>query len=155
LNLKTEWDGIQADVVYTYRKRGLEQDVILRQSPALPKDFAADTTLLVVVTEFIAPPDPQKTEVVLKKEDDATLRALMAVPDLINEDLNFGAMQMLLGRAFVSDVPRTDPSQPMIPIAKHWLSTPDRRTFLTEAVEFASIQNLLKGFAQAPAPKSK
>src|SRR5204863_8171899 len=96
-----------------------------------------------------------KTEVVLKKEDDATLRALMAVPDLINEDLNFGAMQMLLGRAFVSDVPRTDPSQPMIPIAKHWLATPDRRTFLTEAVEFACIQHLLKGFAQAPAPKSK
>jgi hypothetical protein len=54
--------GLKADVVYTYRKSGLEQDVILRESPPDPEEFGlrAEATRLEVLTEFFGAPEPVK-----------------------------------------------------------------------------------------------
>jgi hypothetical protein len=50
--------GISADLLYTYRRAGFEQDVLLRQAPPGPEQFGLDpgTTRLEVYTEFIEAP---------------------------------------------------------------------------------------------------
>src|SRR6267142_4321584 len=51
---------LHADVRYTYRRSGLEQDVILREAPPAPEEFGLDsrTTRLQVLTEFESPTQP-------------------------------------------------------------------------------------------------
>ena len=48
------FDGVKADVQYTYRKSGMEQDVILRAQPPTPESFglSSATTELEILTEF-------------------------------------------------------------------------------------------------------
>lgn len=52
------FEGVTADVRYTYKRSGLEQDVILRQQPPTPESLGlnSDTTELEVMTAFINPP---------------------------------------------------------------------------------------------------
>lgn len=52
------FNGLLADVQYTYTRGGFEQDVILREQPPAPELFGMnpDTTELEVFTEFINPP---------------------------------------------------------------------------------------------------
>ncbi|HYV26896.1 MAG TPA: hypothetical protein VFA77_05155, partial [Candidatus Eisenbacteria bacterium] len=142
------FDGLRADVRFTYRRSGLEQDVILRQRPALPEGWQPAHARLAVVTEFLDPPVPQIREIILKKEEDPAKRVQMAMPDLINQDLNFGGVQMFLGRAFSVEGEQTDNGLPMIPIAKTWWQA-EGRTFLTEQVEHEAIAPLLRDLPQA------
>ncbi|MEK7678301.1 MAG: hypothetical protein AAB676_20920 [Verrucomicrobiota bacterium] len=142
------FQGIQADVRYTYTRTGLEQDVILRETPVLPEGFSADTSLLVVVTEFLTPPVPLKMATVLKQEKDEAIRATLAQPDLINEDLDFGAMQMRLGRAFSIGAGRAEVDSARVAVAKTWLEAAGR-TFLMEQVEYGVIKKLLEKPRQA------
>jgi hypothetical protein len=53
------FDGVKADVCYTYRKGSFEQDVILREQPPTPESLGLNSasTELEVITEFLdAPP---------------------------------------------------------------------------------------------------
>ena len=53
--------GVRADVRYTYRKDGLEQDVVLREKIPAPESYGLNsaTTELEVATEFMEPPTAQ------------------------------------------------------------------------------------------------
>jgi hypothetical protein len=80
------FQGIKADVRYTYRKGSFEQDVILREQPPTPESFGLDpnTTELEVMTEFINPP-----AAVLKNSNRGA-----------DDDVNWGAMRINGGKAF-------------------------------------------------------
>src|SRR5581483_9816271 len=83
----------KADVRYTYTRGGFEQDVILREAPPTPEAYGFNpaTTRLLVLTEFVDPPQPQKRNLHLDQLDGR---------GLADEELNFGAMRMSRGRAF-------------------------------------------------------
>lgn len=120
--------GLNADVRYTYRKSGLEQDIILREQPAKPENYGLNlaTTKLQAITEFLSPPTPEQRPLKTKTIEDVTL--------------DFGSMRMILGKAFSVDA-ENDPTK-KIPVSKRWL-TVDGRTVLIEEVALSNIQKQL------------
>ena len=56
--------GLDADLLYTYRKSGFEQDVVFRAQPPAPEQFGFDSanTKLQLLTEFFNPPSPAVIE---------------------------------------------------------------------------------------------
>jgi hypothetical protein len=133
--------GLKADVVYIYRKSGLEQDVILRESPPDPEEFGllAEATRLEVLTEFFGAPEPVKRARVLDRVDDLSLRAAMAEPDWVDEELDFGPVWLGAGRALsLSDwLEGKTPAAP-IPVGKRWVRQ-DGRTLLFESADYWAL----------------
>ncbi len=132
------FNGLQADVRYTYRRSGFEQDVILREQPPTPKELglAPDTTRLEVLTEFIESPTPAKRTVGLEsKASDA------------DQSLYFGAMTMVRGRAFSTG----EPSRTNRPVAvsKSWEQI-EGRPFLIEQVDYNQIAPKLNTLPKTP-----
>ena len=120
------FDRVKCDLRYTYRLGGFEQDIILKENPALPKGFNADTTRLEVWTEFIESPEPAITQ-----------RGRAGMTD---DTLDFGEMKTGAGKAFaLGDEPNTKNGAP---VAKRWL-TIEGRTFLIEAARFLSAKPTL------------
>jgi hypothetical protein len=101
----------KADVRYTYRKSGFEQDVILRERPPLPEAYglSSQTTKLQVWTEFLNPPEPVIKAVKARARDDREMQ---------DQDLNFGEMRLGRGRALTV---RAGKGQE-VPMVKEWLS---------------------------------
>lgn len=164
---------IDADIRYTYSKSGLEQDVILKQSPPGPAAFGLDpaTTRLEVLTEFIDAPEPRVTSKKLREETQANRRARMVEPDLIDESLEFGTVAISLGKAFsaaphTEKVPPPDPnlgrgikagppaSSSSTPIAKRWQLL-EGRQFLIESVEYKDLPRFAEEAGLAVAPVSR
>ncbi len=144
------FEGISADVRYTYTKAGFEQDVILRSSPPTPESYGlnSSSTRLEVWTEFISPPQPNQTATPID------LSGIPTSPDQgIDTQLDFGSMRMGSGKAFV--IGSEDESLALV--AKSWVQA-DNRTFLVEAVALAPIESELqllpaaKGGAQIRKP---
>ena len=81
------FDGFKASVRYTYTRGSFEQDIILLESPALPEAYGLDpaTTRLVVMTEFLNPPQPAVQESVIKDPAGAPLQ---------DDTLDFGALHI-------------------------------------------------------------
>lgn len=134
---------IRADLRYTYKLNGFEQDVILREQPPAPDDLGlnAETSQLVVLTEFVDAPEPRREARVLKK------RQIQGrdVDTLTDETLDFGRMMMGVGRAFrLEQQPGQQPNKAVeqVPVGKRWLRQ-GGRTFLIEAVEYPDIKPLL------------
>ena len=125
------FDGVLADVRYTYRRSGFEQDVILRGQPASPTNFNmnAETTRLVVFTEFLNPPIPVKTT------------NAVAGTDLVDETLSFGKTKMIRGKAFPLQNAGGQPGN--VPTAKSWI-TVSGRTFLIEEVKYRAVEEQLQ-----------
>jgi len=85
--------GLKADLLYIYTKAGFEQDVILREQPPTPESFGLSANArLQVLTEFFDPPQPTVTTTKLPNQ---------AGIALTNENLDFGVMKMVPGRAFL------------------------------------------------------
>jgi|GEM_PF-1414484 len=137
------FDGVRADLVYTYRKRGIESDVVLREVPPGPAEFGLipETTLIEVVTEFFDPPQPIKSEKLLATLDEPELREAVAEPDWVDEDLNFGASRITEGRAFAWSAREAAQVRPegFARVAKRWVQTDDGRTLLIESAEYVSL----------------
>ena len=85
--------GLDADILYSYTRSGLEQDIVIRSQPPTPAslDLNPDTTRLQVLTEFFDPPQPRQTTRTLPAQ------AGLALTD---DTLDFGTMQMVPGKAF-------------------------------------------------------
>lgn len=131
---------LKADLRYTYKLHGFEQDVILRERPPSPADFGFDPeeTELVVLTEFVVAPEPVRTGHVLKRK----VRQGQEVDGLSDETLEFGAMMMGPGKAFqLGDQGRQDPGKAgsLIPVGKRWLKK-DGRTYLLESVDYPDLK---------------
>ena len=118
-----------ADVRYTYKRSGVEQDIIVEQQLPTPDQYGLNpsTTWLQVWTEFINPPAPTVTPIA----NGADVR------------LDFGMMHMEWGRAFVMGNESNS-----IPVNKQW-RTVQGRTFLIEQVPFANVATQLQDLPPA------
>ena len=135
------FEGVDADVRFTYRISGFEQDVILRSQPPAPQKFGLNptNTHLEVFTEFVNPPTPTKT--------------VSAIPGttLTDEKLNFGFMVMGRGRAFPMVNGQT--RKQGVATGKLWI-TVDGRTVLVEGVEYSAVEKDLKALPEMPTTSS-
>lgn len=139
------FQGISADVRYTWSKSGYEQDVILREAPAPATQWglSGDRIRLEVWTEFVAPPQPKKRRG--KGTSDDPLPAL----DLAGDDaLDFGSMQIGSSRIFRVG----HESESLGLVLKHWVKSDDTRSFLVETVD---LSQLAEGLDPLPAVKGE
>ena len=133
--------GLDADLLYTYRKSGLEQDVIFRKQPPAPKHFGFNSasTRLQLVTEFFNAPVPVQSEGAVNPRD-----------GLQDTTLAFGTMKFNHGSAFLADARSLD----KIPVYKSWVVS-DGRTLLIEQLPYSRISpklaTLPSGVAMGPA----
>jgi hypothetical protein len=134
--------GCLADIRYTYRKSGLEQDVILRQRPPLPEDYGFNptTTWLWVLTEFIDPPENvQVTRQIRQGWKKSTVDPL----------IDLGAMKIVPGTAF--SLGAVENRRKGVPVQKHW-TVIDGRTVLIEEVSFPQIVSRLRDLEASVGP---
>ncbi len=130
------FDAVKADVRYTHTLNSFEQDVILRERLPLPEEYGlkSQTTRLEVWTEFFDPPQPSKNS--------RPIHRLESGSDT-DELLDFGGMQIVLGRAFALGGPRNvdhvNGIGGALPISKTW-TVIDRRTFLIESIPYQDIK---------------
>lgn len=137
------FSGASADVRYTYTKSGLAQDIILRERLVPASAFGlSDASRLEVWTEFVEGDDPQREPSLLNAE---AVAAGSAAP-LVDEELDFGAMRIGLGRAF----PLSRESDQLSFVAKSWNVSPEGRRWLIETVEVAE---LAEGLEDLPPPE--
>jgi hypothetical protein len=118
-----------ADLVCTYRKSGFESDVVFREQPPVPEQFglSSTNTRLQLLTEFFDTPEP------------AQQASLTGNPDGLQDyTLNFGVMQMIRGKAFITGDPAQAPRPGRTPVYKTWAHL-QGRTFLVEEVPFRRI----------------
>ncbi len=127
------FSGVKASVRFTYTKAGLEQDVILAERPATPESYGLDSksTFLQVTTEFLSPPPPVITSIQSGEKDGGDEDQL----------LDFGAMQMVRGKAFVVGLEAAIADE--VPVRKQW-SVIDGRTILFEEVAVTRIADQLE-----------
>ena len=114
------FDGVSADLRYSYRKHGFIQDVVLYQKIILPAGFNEATTLLEIWTEFISPPIPE--------------RIITVKAGLSDETLIFGSMRIGAGKAFT--LAGNGGRERFISVTKRWMVI-EGRSFLVESVPVA------------------
>ena len=121
--------NLTADLLYTYTKAGLSQDIVLRQSPPAPDTFGLSdqSTILQIYTEFISSPEPEMTAV---------------TNDSVVDDsyINFGSMTMVPGEAFLLTASNASVSAGYV--QKQWIVV-SNRTFLIESIPYSSTTNQL------------
>ena len=124
------FDGVKADVRYTYRRGGFEQDVILREQPPKPETFGLnpDTTELMVMTEFLNPPKAEVKEHRGKKNGDD------------DQEISWGTMRLGNGKAFDLDEPKN--ARKHVAVQKRY-ETVNGRNILLEIVPVKTIQTNL------------
>lgn len=121
------FSGIDADIQYTYRLEGLEQNIILREQPPDPSSFGldAEATRLEVITEFFGPADPAKSTVTVNGiADDQALR--------------FKDMFIGQGTAFLGGQDTHGRSRH---VTKHWINQDNGTAILVEEVPYMSLSN--------------
>lgn len=125
------FEGVKADVQYTYRRDGFEQDVILREQPPTPESFGMnpDTTELEVFTEFINPPEASV-------KDNAADNGLEA-----DQEIGWGAVTLGRGKAF-----NLGGQTAQAPVAKRYVKI-QGRYFLLEKV---SMKDILPAVSKLP-----
>lgn len=135
-----------ADVRYTYTRDGIEQDVILRESPPAPSEFGwnpADVRL-EVWTEFATDQQPK----VSRTDTNASGKSLTE-GELENEAVDFGTMSMSPGRAFVSG----QESETLTTVTRRWETVKGGQSFLVETVPLSTVALQLEALPE-PAKRS-
>lgn len=129
---------VRASLRLTYTKSGFEQDVVLEEQPPTPETFGLNpkTTRLQVLTEFFNAPQPIKLE---------QSYADSFGGKIIDEQLDFGSLRMIQGKAFTIDAGE---SSKTFPVSKQWLKI-DGRDFLIEEVELQSVTKELDALPKA------
>jgi hypothetical protein len=126
--------GVEADLLYTYRKSGFEQDVVFRSQPPSPEEFGLNpaNTRLQMLTEFFNAPTPVES-------------SGLADPQygLHDTTLAFGSTKMTHGRAFLTGTKSTHRALHSVSVDKTW-ATVDGRTLLIEGLSYQKINSDLK-----------
>src|SRR6266446_2906314 len=125
---------IEADLFYVNQIDKVEQLVILRQQLPAPEEWGLDSasTLLQVISEFFNPPSPVITQHIVR--------------GAVDEQLDFGIMQMVKGEAFAIGSETNT-----IPVTKQWLLLDGTRQCLVESTPFTRLEPLLKDLPAPPA----
>jgi RHS repeat-associated protein len=134
----------RADVRYTFKKSGLEQDIILLQRPPLPEEFGLNpmTTWLWVVTEFVDPPRDVQVERRIRRGWKKST---------VDKIIRIGGMTIGPGSAFGLGLGQD--RRAGVPVEKHWRVI-DGRTFLIEEVSFRRIVPHLRNLQTSAEPAS-
>lgn len=121
------FDGVKADVQYTYKRGGFEQDVILHEQPPTPESFGLNpaTTELEVFTEFIDPPAASVT--------DGGINAQELESD---QKISWGKVKLGRGKAFSIGAPN------QVSVSKRYVTIQGRH-FLLEKVPVKAVQKSL------------
>jgi len=129
------FSNLTADILYTYTKAGLSQDIVLLQAPPAPDAYGLsdETTILQVYTQFFNPPQPEMTAVTNGN----------VVDDQI---LDFGDMKMGMGQAFM--LIGQDVAVPAGIVTKQWVQV-NNGTYLIESIPYSAISNQLQQLPQA------
>ncbi len=134
------FESVNADLCYTLRLNGLEQDVILYGSLPSPSQYGLDpsSTRLEVMTEFENPPKRKliSRQGRLPERAEETGKP-MSQSESEDVSVDFGAMRIGAGRAF-----STGQDSNAIGVGKRWMSTQGRE-FLIEAVELNRAREFL------------
>jgi hypothetical protein len=132
------FSGFAVDLKFLYTRAGFEQFIILREQPPAPASLGLnpDTTRIQVLTEFFNPPQPAIT----------TTAESTSAGDSTDDTLNFGAMQMVRGKAFL-----LGESSPDFAVNKQWIKL-DQRQFLVEEIPTAIMGSELE---QLPIPANQ
>ncbi|HEY6228828.1 MAG TPA: hypothetical protein VI282_17040, partial [Verrucomicrobiae bacterium] len=139
------FDDVSADVRYTDTIGGFEQDVLLREAPPAPESFglSSETSRLEILTEFAETSAPA-IKINWQRPSHNSGAPNMALPSFVDEELNFGEMTFIEGKAF-SLLNNADKK---MAVAKSWQRLGDR-AFLIEAVELHSIADNLSALPRA------
>jgi Regulator of chromosome condensation (RCC1) repeat len=128
------FQGLQADVEYILKKSGMEQNIIFREQlpdPAtVSPGFTAQNTRVQVITEFFAPPEPQKKSLVRSGIEEDTF-------------LDFGDMAIGMGKAFALSGQDGKEPRHLGPVSKHWRQI-SGRDFLFEEVPYQRLTNTMQ-----------
>jgi hypothetical protein len=129
-------------VAYTITASTFSQDVIFT-GPVDPADygFPRNTTRIQIITEFYGAPEPDELRRPLFVEGNEKIRARMASPDLIDEQLGFGRFVLTTGTAFVDSTAESTNGLTTL-VAKEY-KTINGRTYLFESVPFSAIATAL------------
>jgi hypothetical protein len=141
------FNGICADIVYTLDKNSFEQDIIFTgQLDPAAYGFFPKTTRIQILTEFYAPPQPERTRQPLYVEHDSKIRQNKSSPDLMDETLTFGEHLFIgLGQAFTSD--ESESTANKVLVAKEF-KTFENRHFLIESLPYGSIAEGLRSLPE-------
>jgi hypothetical protein len=123
------FNGVKADVRYTYTRANFEQDVVLQEQPPSPEAYGLNpqTTALEVLTEFINTPEPQVNE---------SSQPVSGVES--DEDIRWGALFLGKSKAF-----EWGNEGQSVKVSKR-LFKAEGRTFLLEKVKYLDVKgNLL------------
>jgi hypothetical protein len=117
--------GLNADLVYTYTRAGMEQDVILREQPPDPASTGLNSvsTRLQMLTEFIVSPQPTVSATTVPTD----------AGNLEDDSLSIGTMAMGQGKAFL-----IGSNSSSVDVEKRWLAI-NGRQFLIEEIPLVSI----------------
>ena len=142
------FEGVNADIVFSYRKGSFEQDIVLRGQPPSPASLNLNpaTTRLQVLTEFINPPTPIQQPVAAGTGADTT-----------DTTLEFSSVTFGHGKAFlIGNAAQNRAIKPaaQVPVYKTWLKL-QGRTFLIEAVPYQRITKQLQALPLSASAASK
>ena len=134
------FQGLKADVQYTYKRGSFEQDVILREQPPAPETYGLNsaTTVLEVLTEFINPP---KDQTLVHRQKRGT-----------DTDVRWGKMGIGRGKAF--DLSDKRKAHTRIQVTKEYFKAQGRQ-FLLEEVPLVSVKSSLSTLPQHAGLKAK
>jgi hypothetical protein len=137
--------GIDADLLYTYKKGGFEQDVIFREQVPTPEQFGLSSvhTRLQLLTAFFNPPTPVETSGPLNPKD-----------GLQDTSLTFGAMKMINGHAFLANATGVQNSLNQRLVYKSWVIV-DGQQLLIEQLPYQSIGSQMATLPQMSASALK
>jgi hypothetical protein len=132
------FSNVSADVLYSYTKAGLSQDIMLRQAPPAPSAYGLSDASAVfqVYTEWFDVDDPLATAVTNGAALDDTF-------------LDFGAMRMGIGKALFVDNQGAPLSAGAV--RKQWVHV-NNRTFLIESKAGALSSTRPTAKSTSPAP---
>ena len=122
--------GVDADLIYTYTRSGLEQDVVIHEQLVSPDavGLIAANSCLQVLTEFLSSPQPVVTETELPPQGGMTLT---------DESLDFGTMKMVQGRAFLLGT-----NSPLVRVSKSWMNVSGRQILVEQVPVMALADEL-------------
>ena len=151
---RSAFDGIKADVLFTYTGNSLEQDVVVRKQLPSPAQFNLNpaTTRLMVMTEFLNPPEPAVRSNPLDLTEYNQAAGVQGESSLIDQVIIFKTMRMARGKAFTLGQAGGE-----IPVGKQWINVKGRH-FLSESTPYPLIKQKLDALPPDSAkitPRSK
>ena len=142
--------AVKGDIIYVVSKSGFEQFVRITEAPnanfLADNQISLETARLETITEVMEAPGGEFTTEILKTESDPTFRGIMALPDFVNQIIDFGSLRLPKGKAI--DLGGTVSED--IPVGTTW-EVVNGRTFIIEAIEWAKAEPAMQALPQRQA----